>query len=1166
MKIENNSISSQLVSLIDNTEWIDLSENHKSLRKYLENCIEMSCVKKTGNSPVMVKGAFGIGKTAILHYLFHYGWTKLNIPVFQMDLSEIISILKEHNSHCELEKTPNEDVGKVIGDSLKKQIQLLKTKDFSKIQGGELSFPSFKYENLNLEDYLSGFKPASLYSSDNSEFESIPFPVVDNTVIKAAIEKSTKFLLLIDEFEAKYHELKNIIEISGGGILRDFFDHVTDSSSDYYCIIANGPTSGYELSKDSQTNISGSSDAADQRRIFVRQIFTPTVKSLSKSFLKGYNKKHINFYWWLSRARPGQIKLLKLSLQSFEELQNNNYIDFIIKNDVLKNQVDDMGESNVPLLKTELLENLDSTKLQNKIKDLLISLGPQKMDVSEKHWKVLLSKNNNLFYVSKKLIEKDEIIEALLHKDISKILKEKKKSIDKNILHKYLDLIFSSISDADDKIAIGTTIKKGTFDESVSKILSPILKMVDDFISIYEDETDHKIKSLLDFLRELITKANEVDGIEEVFEETYDLIDDNSVNIKKEQELYIQLSLHSIQEIIEQPIGSPRLNYKNESLEDTVSKIDSFDKIIMYKKLKNEIIFIPAFKNEDLLKSYIDTLIDYLTRNWEKGKKYYGDGCLVTSIVYFEENEILKDFKKQLVYDDTAESQMNLPCFLKKISCVNINDFQLNNSQRLSDFINSLCGIGVVGYTKGELNTQALCELLQDEIICIDKIIDKIIDPTWTEKKQIRRTITYYKDLLLSGENSAFSLILKKGESRYRDQIKYKFNGLGDIQEFSASILIDDVLHFYGIKSKATKNFISQLLADHTNISKEVLDILSNVKTLKLSLEGNGISLIDSQLFLNSQKKSIPKYIEDYSGDSKQFKSFRKYIKLFTDQIRIKDTESFIQCLNDKDPIIDTYFEYLNYSKSKKYFLHGVYFSELLNTIDMESFSKKLSEDLIKKDKKLTFLLGEITALYEDLKQLIGENYNFFDRKNLINYRTKILIPCMSINEKTGHRSYKILIHCILQSFESVIQKTQIFKNQLEGLFKLLSSYKNKIDEKQDEVDKLYDEGDLTVNLFSEKYSPGRNNNYFYKSIFSQSFKQTGDGFNNIFSQKYHPADNFSISDTLIEAFKKTLDESFNKKEPVMDAIIDELKIIKEQVDEVDEVELLIDDLIRTDG
>ena len=67
MKKENNSTSRQLVSLITDTEWIDLSPNHESLREYLEGCIENSCVNKIGVSPVMVKGAFGIGKTAILN-------------------------------------------------------------------------------------------------------------------------------------------------------------------------------------------------------------------------------------------------------------------------------------------------------------------------------------------------------------------------------------------------------------------------------------------------------------------------------------------------------------------------------------------------------------------------------------------------------------------------------------------------------------------------------------------------------------------------------------------------------------------------------------------------------------------------------------------------------------------------------------------------------------------------------------------------------------------------------------------------------------------------------------------------------------------------------------------------------------------------------------------
>ncbi|MEA3505185.1 MAG: hypothetical protein U9R32_08310 [Bacteroidota bacterium] len=76
--MDNNiSTDKQLVSSIRNTEWIDLSTGHKTLRTSIEEQINSACVDKNDTSPIMVKGAFGIGKTATLHYMFHYAWTKL---------------------------------------------------------------------------------------------------------------------------------------------------------------------------------------------------------------------------------------------------------------------------------------------------------------------------------------------------------------------------------------------------------------------------------------------------------------------------------------------------------------------------------------------------------------------------------------------------------------------------------------------------------------------------------------------------------------------------------------------------------------------------------------------------------------------------------------------------------------------------------------------------------------------------------------------------------------------------------------------------------------------------------------------------------------------------------------------------------------------------------
>ena len=64
------------IPLIKRTKWVDLSNEHKKLRETVESDLKEGCNK--GNiQPIMLQGAFGIGKSTTLYYLFHYGWERL---------------------------------------------------------------------------------------------------------------------------------------------------------------------------------------------------------------------------------------------------------------------------------------------------------------------------------------------------------------------------------------------------------------------------------------------------------------------------------------------------------------------------------------------------------------------------------------------------------------------------------------------------------------------------------------------------------------------------------------------------------------------------------------------------------------------------------------------------------------------------------------------------------------------------------------------------------------------------------------------------------------------------------------------------------------------------------------------------------------------------------
>jgi len=638
---------------------------------------------------------------------------------------------------------------------------------------------------------LSTFKQARLHTTNNGGYKDEELPLFTSDIIEKAINSEARYLLLIDEFEAKYQELKGLIESSGGGMLRHFFDDVFSvNSTKYYCIIGNGPASGYELNQDLKEK--SDSNAAEQRRLFVKQLQMPTVASLSKTFLKGYPKEHINFIWWLSRSRPGQIKKLKDNLQSIDELNEHNYIQFLNENKVLNEPLDDVGESNVTFLKTELFEDL-AINLKDLIKKLLINLGPIELDIQDEKLKKELSENKDLFYACSEPTKVSDIITSL-QEDIIKIRDKsiKYSQVNFDSLHSYIDLILSSVSNQNDEIVFGV-VNKSDVDEYLSKLfLTPLLSNLYDFITIYEDEHDKKVKLLLDFILELIHKSENEDS-ETLFSSSFDLFERGSVRIKNKNKIVIQLNLKTIRETIEQPIGSPKLPYKADSLDSKIANVDSIDSIFIWNKNdKEEIIVIPNYENDELLESYLETLKEYFEENWNNKKDYFSNGELIANVIYLEDHELINEFKDALLKEGENES---LPYRLKRLNVKHIDSFQIHNSQRISDFLSSLTKIASIAVDNDEIDIERLKKYSDsddDNVIRIEKIVEIILDSSWTESKQTRRTIEYYKDLLLTGDNSTLESLIKIARSEFANRIEEVVPNIDKIKKSLIKISIED--------------------------------------------------------------------------------------------------------------------------------------------------------------------------------------------------------------------------------------------------------------------------------------------------------------------------------------------------------------------------------------
>jgi len=358
---------------IKNTKWIDLSKEHLKLRENLETEIKLSCVEKKPTNPSKVDGAFRIGKSQLLYYLFHYAWGQLHVPALYLKLADIIEILKEYKGEQE-DKIPKSEVTNILNEHFKTHIINLKEKIEAPNQECFFYFPDYM-EKQNLKEYVERLGGASLYSIEGEHKD------LENITIKEMIEtldNENRLLLLVDEFEESYYKINEIVESFGGGALRQFFEDVSKHKTIFHLIIGCGPASGYEF----QQELLSSSQAAETGRIRNYHIPFPSINSLRDTFLKDLDRGYLNFIWWISRVRPGLIKKFSDELD-YNDLSKWDYEEFI-ENSKQKfdMKIDELGEGDVPVIKYGYIhEKIEDTQDLNYVKNLLISLEPRPISV-----------------------------------------------------------------------------------------------------------------------------------------------------------------------------------------------------------------------------------------------------------------------------------------------------------------------------------------------------------------------------------------------------------------------------------------------------------------------------------------------------------------------------------------------------------------------------------------------------------------------------------------------------------------------------------------------------------------------------------------------------------------------------------------------------------------
>ena len=754
------------ISLIKATNWVDLSPEHTQLRQTLESDIANTCCGNEYRQPIMLQGAFGIGKTTTLNYLFHYAWEVLKVPTFHILLSDLVEIIKTTAKDQGVEQIQNEDLGRIIKSAIDDQIEKLKNSDWTSLTN--VMFPDFisldEEHPLTLNEYLKGFNPVEIDACIDDQTKQILSNGFTQDVIKEAINSQNVPLLLIDEFESKFTELKRVVTSSGGGILRALFDQVV-SNKPFYLIIGNGPGSAYEISKEQGTEESTDNEAASERRLKSLQIPFPTVSLLQDKLLRNEPKGYANFIWWTSRCRPGQIKRLHdtIDYQVYSKLA---FHDFITKS-IFSKPIDGTGNDAVKYLKTEYFNNIDS-QLWTMLSTWLLNFEPCKLTVTRDYRNALMSCPDT-FFVSDETVHIDKI-SVCLQKDICKYLKEKQ---DKGMyvrvdylknLHKYFCYVLGACSNSNGEIAFKTPNKR--YEESFANSFAiPLLEIVYDLISQYEDDNDSSFKQTKDFILDCIKwteTAIEERDLNLKYDETFQLFDYNNCTLRDKDEVNIQFSLSAIRQIIEQPIGDPRLKYKDISLDILLPNVNLNSASIIYAEKQNcKIIFVPIL-DEGKMQTYLKRVKQYVDNNKLRLLHHGKETMKIVFLGHYDDKDLFADsLIKTTSGDLTPLGKMN------KLEVDSYDEYNFKFGGKTCDFIDSIVKISIIGVAKGEIKTSN-----SDCSYDIEEAMRTIGSSVWSTRKEERRTIEHYSKLVTEGENCTIDTICKNSKSHFMSSME----------------------------------------------------------------------------------------------------------------------------------------------------------------------------------------------------------------------------------------------------------------------------------------------------------------------------------------------------------------------------------------------------------
>lgn len=1158
---------------LKNLKWIDLSENHQKIRKKVEEYISISCRDRSADAnPLMVKGAFGVGKTNMLSYAFTYAWTELGVPAFFIDLNSIIDAIDERKKDLGVTLID----GNTLIDILEEQVELLKIQlnegDWEKING----FSNNHTDTESVNNFLEDVKPLQLAELNGTTLSERKLSELSGEKIRHAVKSGSKALLIIDEFEDKYWKLKQRLEYSGGGPLRVLFEYVIKPDSQFYLIIGNGPASGYEVGAEN-ADASGS-ETAQNRRLEVLNVPFPRPTMLSRSFLANESIGYINFIWWLSRSRPGLIQKAIDELVSQQDILENDYATVIKEKSLFFQPVDSQSDT-VKYLNDKFFEEKIPPHIINSVfKNLLFNNCPNKVTIGElnSHF----SKCKTAFIGSKKLKYRSEIL-SIIESDLNSTDETRKVSLkhfqsqskykkaEWRVIGYYLNTILESISDQEGNIAFGVLGNDNWQDLFATTILKPLIQLTYDFIIQFEDSNEQSTQHCCDFLLEvikLIDSSLQEDKLDELFsgiiyrDKDEDIKNFTSINIATyKDELNLQLSPLAIREAFEQPIGDPRLNYKNDRIDLAIDRISKVDVIVRYfDPIQNaEIIFIPDLPDV-LLETYVDNLKTYLNDNYYG--KYWHDGKLTLSIVYLKERDEIKELQEHLAKNSDGLEETIWG--LGKITVKSIDEFDLQFPRLMFDFIDSLCKIGIIARSAGELED---CYDQDNKLfISIEKIKNAILQPQWSEKKEVRRTIEHFSKLLFEGEKAAIATIISTTIHNYEKSLEKVVPNKKDFYSNLFNIGISKELLDNGRDiGSATRRILYLLLVEKPQPPEELITVLKSCDNFKFwaPLEEK-MKYFDPREISAFYKKST-----NFLDRHKDFhftpfisnlgELYQKLVKEDEDVETIEDCYSF---LNDDKFFIGSYHERLGGYDSTKIFSETLYSLKHFDSVDVEAEKIKLFEKLSKLRDSLSKSNTELSETIEIFKEIFPSKISLDYPDEAGKVISKLLTPLFNLIEK--HPCYSILLagYQLIYFLERVVKSVNKFNSDLLSIINDVEDSKEKLQIIQDKIDLLYNDP-FNKSVFKIR---GETQTDFASNFITLSIMQKN-AYKDIFNEdkRYSPFGNYEIGDVEVKTLLTAISESFASHKTKAEEKLIILNLIAEEIAELNDMEEKIEELLN---